>query len=58
MLPLQSKRLVMPELTVDDIMKAFPKLSSSRHEQVKALVTCILKLCEHRYLLMKNKVPV
>ena len=55
---LQSKRFVMPELTVDDIMKAFPKLSSSRHEQVKALVTCILKLCEHRYLLMKNKVPM
>lgn len=46
----------LPELTVDDIMLALPKLAHSKQQNVKDLLTSALKLAEYRYRLLQNKI--
>ncbi|XP_067950767.1 uncharacterized protein [Watersipora subatra] len=50
-----ANRKCLPEVTVDDFMKALPKLTANRQQEVKDLVSAVLKLSEHRYRLLDNK---
>lgn len=50
-----SKRCCLPEVAVDNLMKAFPKLTSAKHQDVKDILASVLKLSEHRYKLLQCK---
>lgn len=52
----QSKRYGLPEVTTQDIMLAFPKLTHTKQVEVKQIIDSILKLTEHRYRIEKYKV--
>ena len=50
-----ARRQCLPEVTVDDVMKALPKLTSTKHKDVRDLLAAVLKLSEYRYCLLENK---
>lgn len=48
-------RRCLAEVTVDDVMRALPKLTYTKQQDVRDLLAAVLKLSEHRYALLTNK---